>query len=57
MQTHAKLIMARTVICIKHSLEKTSLYFSINMERIAGVERRRLGQLPAIPEGIALVSV
>lgn len=26
-------------------------------ESLAGVERRRLGQLPAIPEGIALVSV
>lgn len=26
-------------------------------KRLAGVERRRLGQLPAITEGIALVSV
>lgn len=28
-----------------------------HVERLAGVERRRLGQLPAIKEGIALVSV
>lgn len=52
-QTHAKLTMSRKVI-----LDCGSPSFPPRrVERLAGVERRRLGQLPAIQEGIALVSV
>lgn len=52
-QTHAKLTMARTVILYRGPLP----FPPRRVERLAGVERRRLGQLPAIQEGIALVSV
>ena len=42
-------------MCPVHQLGQMSAFQLV--ERLAGVERRRLGQLPTVPEGIALVSV
>lgn len=43
--------------CFNESYCVDWLLSLIHRKRLAGVERRRLGQLPAIPDGIALVSV